>query len=291
MDFNLWRVETARPGTAASSPPVVSISSSRLDDMPQLSPDGRRVAFTSDRSGGWEIWLSDPDGSDAVQLTSLGARATGYPHWSPDGGQIAFHSNLEGQWDVYTVHSEGGKPRNLASHPAADSFPSFSRDGRWIYFTSNRTGPLCVWKIPAGGGAAVPVTNRSGFAPAESPDGAYVYYVETLDGPSPLWRVPSSGGAAVKVLDGVFLANFVILERGIYYIDQSSGAEGIHYVDRRAVETRLRYFDLVTRRTTTVARNLGTVDLPLTASADGRTILYGRQDSAVDELMLVEDFR
>ena len=66
---------------------------------------------------------------------------------------------------------------------------------------------------------------------------------------------------------------------GIYYIDQPSG------------ESRLRFFDFATGKSTTVARNLGVVHLGLTASPDGRTILYSRVDSSVDDLMLVENFR
>ena len=290
-DFNIWRLDTSAPGTTASSPPVVSISSTRADDMPQFSPDGRRVAFTSDRSGGFEIWVADPDGSNAVQLTSMGARASGYPHWSPDGERIVFHSNLEGQWEVYAIPSAGGKPRNLSSDPASDFFPSFSRDGRWIYLNSNRTGDFHIWKIPASGGDAVQVAESIGYAPQEAPDGASIYYVETMEKPSPLWRLPASGGVPVKVLEGVVLANFVVLERGIYYFDWPSGERGVHYVDLPSGETRLQYFDFTTRESTTVARDLGAVDLPLTASPDGRTILYSRMDSSVDDLMLVDNFR
>ena len=291
QDFNIWRLETSAPAMPASSPPVVSISSTRSDDMPQLSPDGRRVAFTSDRSGGFEIWVADPDGSNAVQLTSMGARASGYPHWSPDGERIVFHSNLEGQWDVYVVPAAGGKARNLASHPAGDFFPSFSRDGQWIYFNSNRTGEFLIWKIPALGGDALQVTNIVGYAPQESPDGAFVYYVETMDSPSSLWRLPSAGGVPIKVLEGVVLANFVVLEGGISYIDWPSGEKGVHYADLPSGEARLRYYDFATRGSTTVASALGTVDLPLTVSPDGRRILYSRMDSSVDDLMLVENFR
>jgi eukaryotic-like serine/threonine-protein kinase len=290
-DFNLWRVETSGHGATASSPPVVSISSTRGDSMPQLSPDGRRVAFTSDRSGTWEIWLADPEGSNTVQLTSMGARASGFPHWSPDGERIAFHSNLEGQWEVFVIPAAGGKPRNLTSHMASDFSPSFSRDGRWIYFNSNRTGAFRIWKLPASGGDAVQVPNAVGWAPSESPDGAYVYYVQTLDGPSPLWRLPASGGVPVKILEGVVLANFVVLEGGIYYVDRVSGRGGMYYMDRPSGETRLQYFDFASRKSTTVARTLGHVDLPLTASSDGRTILYARMDSSVEDLMLVDDFR
>ena len=185
----------------------------KLDDMfrfrnvsdPQLSPDGRRVAFTSDRSGNWEIWLADRDGANAIALTSMGAVAAGYPHWSPDGGHVAFHSNVEGQWDIYLVSASGDKPRRLTSHPASDDFPSFSRDGKWIYFSSDRAAgqQRSIWKVAVAGGDAVQVTTTAAYAPLESPDGAYLYYVETIDRPSALLRMPVVGGAAEKVLDGV----------------------------------------------------------------------------------------
>jgi hypothetical protein len=92
------------------------------------------------------------------------------------------------------------------------------------------------------------------------------------------------------VLEGIALGNFVVLHTGIYFIDRSSD-ERIHYFDLPAAQTRLRYFDFSTGRTTTVAANLGTIDRPLTASADGRTILYSRVDSSIEDLMLVENFR
>jgi Tol biopolymer transport system component/predicted Ser/Thr protein kinase len=290
QDSNVLRVETSAPGATASSPPVVSISSTREESHLQLSPDGRRVAFASNRSGEWEIWLADPDGANAVQLTSMGA-VSGSPRWSPDGQLIAFQSNFEGQWEVFVIPAAGGKPRNLTSRPTREGFPSFSRDGQSIYFFSNRSGKAQIWKIPVSGGNAVQVTTNGGLAAFESPDGAHLYYTQTLDTPSALWQMPASGGVPVKVLDGVVLVDFVVLERGIYYIDRPSGEGRILFIDRPPGETRLQYFDFVTGRSTTVARNLGNVTVGLTASPDGRTILFSRVDSSVDDLMLVENFR
>jgi len=100
--------------------------------------------------------------------------------------------------------------------------------------------------------------------------------------------VPTSGnaagkvlasGAAEKVLDGVVLAAFAVLDHGIYYIARASN------------EGRLQYFDLATHKSTIVAHDLGNVFLGLTASPDGRTIFYSRVDSSLDDLMLVENFR
>ena len=94
-----------------------------------------------------------------------------------------------------------------------------------------------------------------------------------------LWRLSTTGGQPVKVIDGVIMRGFVVLETGIYYLDTSGG------------DTRLQFYDFAARRPSTVARNLGDVRVGLTASRDGRTILYTRTDSSVDDLMLVENFR
>ncbi len=278
-DWNIWRIETAAPGVPASSPPVVAISSTRVDNIAEFSPDGRRVAFQSTRSGDWEIWLAGPDGSNAIKLTSMGAFAAA-PRWSPDGRLIVFESNLEGPFGIYVISAEGGKPRRLSSTGANDHAPSFSRDGDWIYFSSDRTGEYQIWKMPTSGGESVPLTQNGGWVAMESPDGAYVYYTERPGTkPSALWRLPTSGGEPVKVLGGVIMRAFVVLEKGIYYIDRPSG------------DARLQFFDFNTRKSKTVAGNLGDVRWGLTASSDGRTILYSRADSSVDDLMLVENFR
>ncbi|HSE37659.1 MAG TPA: protein kinase, partial [Blastocatellia bacterium] len=85
VDTNIWRIETSAPGAPSSSAPVMAISSTKHEYHCQFSPDGRRVAFISNRSGERELWISDPDGSNAIPLTSLGAQETNCPHWSPDG--------------------------------------------------------------------------------------------------------------------------------------------------------------------------------------------------------------
>jgi serine/threonine protein kinase len=278
-DTNIWRIGTSGAGAPSSSPPTVAISSTRSDTNPQLSPDGRRVAFSSNRSGETEIWLSDLDGSNAVQLTTMRAPANGTPRWSPDGQSITFNCNPEGQWDIYTVPAAGGKPRRVTSHPANDAVPSFSHDGKWIYFNSNRTGEFQIWRIPATGGDAVQLTHNLGYVALESPDGDYLYYTQATATASALWRIPTSGGEPIKVLEGVIQRSFTVLKGGIYYLDQP------------ASEVRLQYFDFASGRSTTVARNLGNVYIGLTASVDGRTILYTRVDSLINDLMLVENFR
>ena len=279
-DTNIWRVQTSSAGVATSLPPVVAIASTRRDDIPSFSRDGR-VTFLSNRSGAAEIWVADADGANAVQLTSMRA-SPGFPRWSPDARWIAFHSNPEGQGDIFVIAAGGGQPRNVTNHPASEAFASFSRDGRWIYFSSNRTGQLTVWKVPVSGGAAVQVPQvTTGVMGVESPDGADLYYAEnvSVDRSGPLMWLPLSGGAPVKVIDDAVSTGFAVIDTGIYYLHRADG------------EVRLRYFDFATRKSTEVTGNLGNVGLGLTASPDGRSVLYSRIDSSVDDVMLVDDFR
>ena len=134
-----------------------------------------------------------------------------------------------------------------------------------------------IWKVPLSGGEPVRVTTTSGLASFETADGD-IYFNEEWDGPSRLWRQPAGGGRAIQVLEGLVFGNFAMLDRGIYYMD-------------RRGDPRLQYFDLGTHQITSVASNLGSVGPGLTASPDGRTILFSRTDSSVDDLMLVENFR
>ena len=138
-DSNIWRIDVPVDGAPASSPPTVSpLSSTRPDWFPQFSPDGRRVAFSSERSGEAGIWVADPDGANAIQLAAMGTSATGYPKWSPTGESIVFHSSRDGQPEIYLIPSAGGKPVNLSSNPSMDAFPA-SR-GTAMGFTSPRGG-------------------------------------------------------------------------------------------------------------------------------------------------------
>ena len=108
-DNNIWRLDIAGDGSAPAAPSP-AIQSTRQDNLGQLSPDGRRVAFLSDRSGESEVWVADVDGSNALQLSFLAANP-GFPRWSPDGQFIVFHCNIGGHGQVYRVPSQGGQSK------------------------------------------------------------------------------------------------------------------------------------------------------------------------------------
>jgi len=218
-EMEMWR-------TAGSSaylqqyPPTKIIATPDDVGSPNVSRDGKQITWASYLSGTWEIWKSDIDGKNAVQLSFLGDVPTGSPRWSPNGKHVVFDGKAEDGLlnDIYVVDATGGEAQRLTSSPSVDIRPCYSKDQRWIYFTSNRTGTFQIWKIPAEGGEAIQVTKQGGYVAFESLDGEFLYYGKGRSEHS-LWRVPIEGGAETKVLDNVDPSNFALCESGVYVLD------------------------------------------------------------------------
>jgi TolB protein len=110
------------------------------DTSPAWSPDGRRIAFVSTRSGNnEEIHLMNRDGTGIVRLTSSPGR-DGWPTWSPDGTQIAFQSDRSGDFQIYVMNADGSGQRPITDDPTRARWPDWSPDGTRITFTSRRVG-------------------------------------------------------------------------------------------------------------------------------------------------------
>ena len=273
-----WRTQVATPPGRNASAPVRLLSSTRTDYNAQYSPDGKRIAFHSTRSGLPAIWVCDSDGSNARQLTVLDAPMTGAPRWSPNGDRIVFDSNLTGQYEIYMIGAEGGKPQRLTFNPSDDGVASWSRDGKSIYFVSRRSGDWQVWKMPAQGGEAVQITRHGGYVAFESPDGRFVYYSKGLYQTS-LWRVPVGGGDEQQVLESIFGLNFVVASDGVFFIPGDSASI-------RAI----RFLSFRTGAITIVAPIEKVASLGLSLSPDGRQILYSQVEQDDSDLMLERIF-
>jgi Tol biopolymer transport system component/DNA-binding winged helix-turn-helix (wHTH) protein len=267
-------------------PPVASlIVSTALEASPRYSPDGKRIAFVSNRSGSDEIWVCGSDGENPIRLTSFRGPLAGSPSWSPDGKQIVFDCRPEGNADIYVVSAEGGQPRRLTTDPAEDIVPSWSRDGRWIYFTSNRGGRLQIWRMPAGEGDAAQITRQGGFEPMESPDGGWLYFTQDR-GSSSIWRMPTAGGAETPLFDfhqKNYSRGWTVTSEGVYFAVASS-----------STQSTIKFFSLSTGAEKTVAeidRVLPSSVSGLTVSPDGRWLLLPLFARRGSDLMMIENFR
>ena len=277
---NIWRAKGPR-STAQGASPVELISSPRAQSDEQFSPDGKRIVFHSDRSGSFEIWVCNSDGSSPVQLTSFGGPLTGSPHWSPDGRWIAFDSRPRGKAGVFVVSAEGGEPRRVTEGNWDDIVPSWSRDGKWIYFWSNRSGDWELWKIPAVGGQALQLTENGGFEAKESKDGKWLYYSKFFA--QGIWKMPIQGGTGMLVLNRKSGRFWDLTDQGICFIDLAA---------KPHPTISLYHFD--TQRVT----RIGTVDKEpvtgvgaLAVSPDGQWVLYPQVDRVESHIMLVDNFR
>jgi len=287
-DSNIWSAEIvpdAHGGVRTAAQPAAIIASTREDISPQFSPDGKRIAFASDREGYPEIWAGASDGSGVSQLTTLKSPRSGSPHWSPDGTEIVFDSLAAGNNDIWMVGSEGGSPKQLTTEPSNDARPSFSRDGRSIYFRSDRSGFQQIWKMPSSAPfrPAVQLTQKGGADADEAPDGKLLYYTKPQGG---LWSMPVEGGEGTLILDHVRAGLWSLTEDGIYYLDMAANSsDGV---------TPLMWFNFATHKLVQAGavRKPIIVNTPaLSATSDGRRIAWVQVDRWQAELMLVENFR
>jgi Tol biopolymer transport system component/DNA-binding winged helix-turn-helix (wHTH) protein len=194
----IWRLDL-KDERHPLGPPVRLLSGRGVIWKPSYSPDGKKIAFESNREGYLDIWVCDNDGSNCSQLTSRQGQS-GTPRWSPDGRYIAFESITQGFYEVYIVEVAGGTPRFVPTFPEGNNgAPNWSRDGKWIYFYSaHERGPYQLWKVPLQG-PPVRVTKNGGVYASESHDGRFIYYAK-FNEPG-LWRMPLNGGEETHVLD------------------------------------------------------------------------------------------
>jgi Tol biopolymer transport system component/tRNA A-37 threonylcarbamoyl transferase component Bud32 len=279
-DANIYRATLAGPGRVLPGRERLVPSSFR-EVFAQLSPDGRRLTFFSNRMGNIQIWTADADGSRAAPLTALGATATtGTPRWSPDGTRISFDSTDSGTYQVYVVNADGGQPTLLTRGDSANFGAAWSRDGRWIYFASNRSGRHEVWRVASAGGEPEQVTQNGGVSPDFSPDGRWLYYLKEANAPA-LWRRPVDGGDEVLLVPQLYRYNFAPVDGGVYYVQARPGGGG----------GVVLYMDLATKATTEVLTLDRPPDLGLSISPDGKSLLYAQLDYSGQDLMLVEGFK
>jgi len=148
-----------------------------LDYSPAWSPDGRWIAFYSDRDGDQEIYLMDADGQNLTQLTSNSVRDIA-PAWSSDGKRLVFISERDGNREVYVMQADGSGQTRLTQSAAAEDSPAWSPNGGQIAFISERDGNGEIYLMNADGVNQRRITNNADeeYTPAWSPDGQWIAF-------------------------------------------------------------------------------------------------------------------
>ncbi|MBV9931043.1 MAG: PD40 domain-containing protein [Alphaproteobacteria bacterium] len=198
------------------------------EHQPRFSPDGRRIAFTSDRGGGDNIWIMNVDGSDKRQLTKEDFRLLNQPSWSPDGRFIIAKKHFTtgrslGTGEVWLYHVSGGggvplvkKPNEV--HQKELGEPIYAPDGKSFYYTRNVTaGPIFEYAQNSNtdlfdierydmdtGEVTKAVSGVGGSVrPTPSPDGKKIAFVRRERARSKLYVKDLASGEERKIYDNL----------------------------------------------------------------------------------------
>jgi imidazolonepropionase-like amidohydrolase/Tol biopolymer transport system component len=196
------------------------------DMQPRYSPDGKRIAFTSDRGGGDNIWVMNRDGSDPKQVSKEEFRLLNSPAWSPDGQYIAAHKHFTaerslGSGEIWLYHTSGGAGMQMTRKPNDQQDvgePAFSPDGRYLYFSQDTTpgpefqynkdpnpGIYSIKRLDRTTGDIDVLTGGPGGAvrPTPSHDGKQLAFVRRVRTKSVLFVRDLASGAERPLFDGL----------------------------------------------------------------------------------------
>jgi imidazolonepropionase-like amidohydrolase/Tol biopolymer transport system component len=196
------------------------------DMQPRYSPDGTRIAFTSDRSGGDNVWVMDRDGSHPMQVTKEDFRLPNSAVWAPDGDFLAVRKHFTGTrslgaGEIWLYHRSGGEGTQMVkrSNEQKDlGEPAFSADGRYLYYSQDVTpGRIFQYnKNPHEQIYAIQrldrVTGRTdrfvqgpggSIRPTPSPDGKWLAFVRRVRFKTVLFTKDLASGHERPVYDGL----------------------------------------------------------------------------------------
>ncbi len=274
LTVDIWRVDLAAAHPEDSAEKL--IYSTRTQSIPRYSPDGKHIAFQSNRSGSVEIWMTDAQGADPDRLTSFNGPFTSAPHWCSDGRRIAFDSRVAGIPAIYIEDVSERIPRKLVTTVNNLSRPVWSEDCRWL-FASDAQGVL--YRVPSSGGAAERFTDDVSTYDLVV-GGQLIFNVLEPNGVV-LWSKPIGGGQG-KPLEGM---------PHIGYDDAwAVTTTGIYYTDSSATPVTVNLYEFATRTTRLLTKLSGT-PVPgggagITVSPDGRWLLYSQPGDEQSEILL-----
>jgi Tol biopolymer transport system component/DNA-binding winged helix-turn-helix (wHTH) protein len=247
----------------ATGDALVRAPSSGVDYHPRVSPDGRSLAFVSDRTGPREIWLANIDGTNPRPLTAVGQLIVGFPRWSPDSKTIAFHSSATDEERViYRVDVESGVTDRLFNGCCPGDW---SRDGKTLYVTEIGAVNYVVRVELATGQRHRLVEGESATLSA---DGESLLFSRSLQRGYFQWPLqPTSGSQWVTRL----VEDYTPSRGGTAPV-----AGGFYYVGLTddSVPRAIRFYDYALGEAKDVALVPARMSIGLTVTPDGREVLY-----------------
>ena len=183
---------------------LMRLTQSGADDWLPAWSSGGRIAFTTNRDGGREIYtMNAADGTGLTRLTNnRNVDWDQHPAWSPDGTKIAFTTDRDGGYEIYVMDAGGGGQTRLTNNGADDQHPAWSPSGR-IAFTTDRDGGDDIYVMNADGTGLTRLTINSNVDwdqhPAWSPDGTRIAFTSDRDGGDDIYVMNADGTAQTRL--------------------------------------------------------------------------------------------
>jgi Tol biopolymer transport system component/C-terminal processing protease CtpA/Prc len=200
------------------------------NQMPRISPDGRQIAFFSERNGNSDIYLMDIDGKNVRPFTTDPA-LDAFMNWSPDGTRLVYCSERSGNRDIWVQSLAGGQATQLTTNAQADDDPCFSPDGSLIAFDSARGGNADIYVMKADGSEQRRVygTTEIEESPSFSPDGRMLVFGRVVRGTTSITTsvvvTDMVGSGEATVAEGQY-GKFTADGRSIFYVGGTARAGG-----------------------------------------------------------------
>lgn len=263
------------------------------ETSPQVSPDGSRIAFVSNRGGSEQLWVCRTDGGGAYAITKLEDTRLNGPRWSPNGQLLAFAAEHAGNRDIFLASLDGKPARKLTHEPSEEVRPGWSADGGWVYFSSTRSGSSEIWRIGLDRPAPEKITEGGGYEAAEGTDGKTLYFTRAHR--QGLWRMDLETKRQDRVLYLVEPGYWGLSDTGILYIDLGR-SEGLS--PRMALlewagwgvkpSSAIMFYNPQTR----LVKKLGVIDSHIvrsrpgfSAARDGKSVVWAQVDGAESDIM------
>jgi serine/threonine protein kinase len=268
--YSIWKLNLRNP-----TEDEIFIKSSYENLEPNISPNGEKILFSSNRTGTHNIWLADSNGNNQTQLTYFEDKIwAGNGNWSPDGSEILINF----QNYSYKMKANGADLDTLGD---MGIFATWNANGTGFYGRPGTKNGLYAFTAEALIGDRI--TEGPALAPKVYED--YIYFIRNWN-QLEIWRIPVSGGTEEPVLTGVkdlFLRSWQVVKTGIYFF---------HFVDKKPV---LSFYDFKTKEVKLVKRmpDAGAVDIFVAMDIDPREqyLLYSKEDPVKSDIIMVENFR
>lgn len=192
----------------------------------------RRIVASRQISGVNQIFISNPDGSGEVQLTTSSG-GNFRPSVDPNGTKIAFISQRDGNSEIYVMNIDGTNQTRLTNDAAEDYFPSISADGTKVIFTSERDGNVEVYSINVNGTGLLRLTNNAAAdtTPAWSEDGTEILFCTDRDGNFEIYKANANGTSPTRITtttEDEVHASYSIDGTRIFYYDDTGEVRRIN---------------------------------------------------------------